>query len=339
MDELQVLRRHAAALMNRSNVVGVGIGRKVRAGRRLPHRCLTVLVSQKLPLQALGSADVIPATIEGLRTDVLESGTVRPLAQTEKMRPARPGLSIGHYRVTAGTFGAVVYDAANGHPLILSNNHVLANSSSGRDRRARVGDPILQPGSHDGGNLADDQIGTLERYIPLNYSPFSATAAAAATMPVNWAALAGQPNQALTNEVDAALAKPLQPDMITPYILGIGVVIGVAQGELDLEVQKSGRTTDYTTGTILVQNVALRVDYGEAGICLFTNQLVSDISSGPGDSGSLVLDMHNRAVGLLFAGGNGLTVVNPIEDVISRLRIVFLPQGSQEAGLGRPERE
>lgn len=333
MDEQQVLKRNAAGLLARSNVVGVGIGRKIRRGQRLPGRCLTVLVSQKLPLQALGATDVIPTYIDGLRTDVLQSGPLRPLEQIERLRPACPGLSIGHYRVTAGTFGAVVYDAASGQPLILSNNHVLANSSSGRNRRANLGDPILQPGGYDGGSLVDDRIGTLKRFMPLNYSPLGASSVAATAFPGDWWVLAEEPNQALTNTVDAAVAEPLRPDIISPEILGIGLVTGVTAGSLDLAVQKSGRTTDYTTGTILIQNVVLRVDYGQPGFCLFTDQLVSDIVSGPGDSGSLVLDMQGNAVGLLFAGGSGLTVLNPIDEVMNRLGIGFFPNTAVEAGI------
>lgn len=325
MRELELLAEHASSLLARANVVGVGIGRKVRRGHRLPGLCLTVLVREKLPISALSVADVIPARIGGVSTDVLECGPLRPYEQTQRMRPACPGLSIGHYQVTAGTFGAVVYDEATGEPLILSNNHVLANSSSGRNRRANLGDPVTQPGSYDAGTLANDLIGKLERYIPLSFTPVQAgqQAAAATGIPTRWYALAEAPQQAALNLVDAAVAKPLKPDLVDPNILGIGPVKGTISAELDMKVQKSGRTTGLTTGTIMVKNVVMRVDYGDAGTCVFTNQLVSDIKSGPGDSGSLIVDMQNRAVGLLFAGGNNVTVLNPIADVVQQLHIRF----------------
>lgn len=325
MRELELLAEHASSLLARANVVGVGIGRKVRRGQRLPGLCLTVLVREKLPVAALDLADVIPARIGGVRTDVLESGALRPFEQAERMRPACPGLSIGHYQVTAGTFGAVVYDEDSGEPLILSNNHVLANSSSGRNRRANLGDPVTQPGSYDAGTLANDIIGRLERYIPLNFAPALAgqQAAAATAIPTRWYALAEEPKQAILNLVDAAVAKPLNTDLVDPSIFGIGPVKGTISAELDMKVQKSGRTTGLTSGTILIKNVVMRVDYGEVGTCIFTNQLVSDIKSGPGDSGSLIVGMQNQAVGLLFAGGNNITVLNPIADVVQQLRIKF----------------
>ena len=75
-----------------------------------------------------------------------------------------PGISIGHYSITAGTFGAVVRDAATNARLILSNNHVLANSNSGSK-----GDTILQPGRYDGGKDPQDRIAELERFVTINW--------------------------------------------------------------------------------------------------------------------------------------------------------------------------
>jgi hypothetical protein len=90
-----------------------------------------------------------------------------------------------------------------------------------------------------------------------------------------------------------------------------------------MQVRKSGRTTGVTQGIILIRDVVLRVDYGESGDCIFTGQVVSDLRSAPGDSGSLIVDLANRAVGLLFAGGNNLTVFNPIQPVLDSLAVRF----------------
>jgi len=46
---------------------------------------------------------------------------------------------------------------------------------------------------------------------------------------------------------------------------------------------------------------------------------VSDILSRGGDSGSLVVDDRNRSVGLLFAGGDTTTLINPIGAVLQFL--------------------
>jgi hypothetical protein len=123
--------------------------------------------------------EMVPRFIEEVPTDVFESGEFeaiskrtwygKPLNRKKKMRPARPGLSIGHHLVSAGTFGAVVYDRDSGEPLILSNNHVLANATNGKDGLSKPGDLILQPGKHDGGIDPRDIIGTLLRFVPLRF--------------------------------------------------------------------------------------------------------------------------------------------------------------------------
>ena len=43
--------------------------------------------------------------------------------------------------------------------------------------------------------------------------------------------------------------------------------------------------------------------------------------SQPGDSGSAVLDMDKRVVGLLFAGSDATTIINPIDAVLAALNV------------------
>ncbi len=69
---------------------------------------------------------------------------------------------MGHFRITAGTFGCLV---RRGNQLfVLSNNHVLANSNN-----AQLGDPILQPGPFDGGRIPEHVIGQLSQFVPVNF--------------------------------------------------------------------------------------------------------------------------------------------------------------------------
>src|SRR5438309_2051812 len=53
----------------------------------------------------------------------------------------------------------VIGVGVGGRRVVLSNNHILANSNA-----ARIGDPILQPGPADAGTR-DDTIATLERFV------------------------------------------------------------------------------------------------------------------------------------------------------------------------------
>lgn len=160
------------------HVVGVGIGNKFSEGLDTGIRCLTVLVKSKIPRDDLREEDTVPVFMEGLPTDVVESGSITAdttnwleprMGRKTKIRPARPGISIGHYRISSGTFGAIAYDLATGEPFILSNNHVIANSTDGQDGLSKIGDPILQPGKSDGGTDPDDVLATLCRISPLRF--------------------------------------------------------------------------------------------------------------------------------------------------------------------------
>lgn len=231
-----------------------------------------------------------------------------------RLRPARPGGSIGHHRITAGTFGAVVYYGRRREPVLLSNNHVLANSTNGRDGRARRGDPILQPGPYDGGQ-PEDAIASLLKYVPVHtYRPWN--------IPEAWGGSSGQTTFGLgrhlgrrplrQNLVDAAIARPLRPELIDATILEVGEVTGVAEASLRQEVMKSGRTTGLTRGRVRALHVTVQVDYGDNRAAIFTEQVVTTAISQGGDSGSLVLDPDRRAVGLLFAGSDQATIFSPI---------------------------
>jgi len=165
---LEAQRRFQEALLARSNVVGVAVGYRETAGQFTDELAVVALVQQKKPKDALHAADLVPPELDGAQTDVLEIGVMRAQQAStprSRWRPVMPGgISLGHYQVTAGTLGGLVYDRTTGEPLILSNNHVLANSND-----ARPGDAIVQPGVTDGGSNPSDLIGHLLRFQPLVY--------------------------------------------------------------------------------------------------------------------------------------------------------------------------
>lgn len=85
-----------------------------------------------------------------------------------------------------------------------------------------------------------------------------------------------------------------------------------------MPMRKSGRTTGLTSGRITALDGVVQVGYaGKSAV--FRQVLVSDMASKGGDSGSLVLDADNRAVGLLFAGSAVTTLLNPIGPVLRQL--------------------
>jgi len=326
-----VKEKHAAKIMAKENVVGVGVGYKETKGVKTDRMALVVMVKKKVSIQELKKGDVIPGEIEGVVTDVIEVGEIVALqARTDRWRPAPGGVSIGHYKITAGTLGVLVRDVQTDEILILSNNHVMANSND-----ATSGDPILQPGPYDGGTTAGDTIANLERFVPIQFEseqppvpcPVSKVAAGITNF---FAWLVGSKHRLLpvviqqVNQVDGALARPTTSDVVKKEILEIGMVTEDTEPALGMEVKKSGRTTGLTTGTIQLLDASVSVGYGGGKTALFTNQILTTNMSQGGDSGSLLVSGEgNKAVGLLFAGSDQVTIHNPIAYVKDALKFRF----------------
>jgi hypothetical protein len=296
------------------NVVGLGVGVKWSNGEPTGEPALLALVTQKMEKELLSKADLVPNKLEGMQTDVLSVGVLSadsrpPAHQTldEKLRPAEGGYSVGHVKITAGTYGTAVYRILRGgsvnpprHGLgiprnwfILSNNHVLANSNN-----ANVGDLILQPGPFDGGTDPEDAIARLSAFVPITFFP-----------PV--------PLPLHKNLVDAAIAAGEDHDL-DREIYWIGYLRGWrrrANVQVGTPVQKTGRTTSFTTGRITAINAIVDVNYSGGRVARFRDQIITTNMSAPGDSGSVVTTLDNVAVGLLFAGSNVATIANQIEHV------------------------
>lgn len=347
METLSTLvKRHGLRLLSKANVVGVGAGYKETGGRRTDTEALVVLVTRKVHPARLRRSDLVPRSLAQVKTDVLEVGELRILPalgpvpsldperdRTVRVRPAPPGVSVGHYQVTAGTFGALVYDAETRAPLVLSNNHVLANITDGRDGRAAVGDPVYQPGRYDGGGQADT-IAHLERFVPIvraageETCPIARQAERIANRVMRWAfpghRLSLYRWSSATNRVDAAVAALVSPEDATDEILGLGRVKGTAEATPGMMVVKSGRTTAVTRGEVKVVGALVRVGLGEVGYALFSDQIITTAMAQPGDSGSLVLteDGH-QAVGLLSAGSAQASVLSSIANVLEMLKVAF----------------
>lgn len=326
-DVRRMLSQVRRSIMQKQNVVATGIGYKITGGEQTDTLAITCSVENKQAKEQLSSRDLIPEAVEGIPTDVITTGMI--YAQQERpdrFRPAPGGTSIGHYLITAGTLGCLVQ--RDDQAFILSNNHVLANSND-----AEIGDPVLQPGPHDGGSVSGDTIASLEQYVPIRFAtedgdqPCSIGSGIANLLNV-FAAMVGsrtrlqsiRPQQE-ENLVDCALATPKRRDDVSAEILEIGDISGIAEGSLGMEVQKSGRTTGLTSGTIQQIDVTAKVSYGANKVATFTDQLMAGNMSQGGDSGSAVLNMDNEVIGLLFAGSNTTTVINRIQNVLSALAV------------------
>lgn len=400
-------------LLSRRNVVGVAVGYKNFKEESTDELAVAVLVEQKKPVDALTEEDLIPRDLQGARTDVIEVGRlVAQVTPRDRFRPIIPaGVSIGHYKVTAGTIGAIVFDRDTGEPLVLSNNHVLANSND-----ALIGDVILQPGPTDHGARPDDVVAQLHRFERIYYhgdEPLDSTppptpspeptqppttpdptdppttpdptqppptttptptptqppttpevpesscdvvdfivgigntvarlngsekrlasvpaTQAAASRSASTSTLRGEVSAQTTyihnNTVDAALARPNNPQMFSQDIMEIGQPTGTRGIALGMPVRKHGRTTGFTDGTITLLNATVNVSYNTvSGVrqARFVGQAMTTPMSQGGDSGSLIVEVGgNRAVGLLFAGSSRATIFTPIEVVLDAMNVQF----------------
>lgn len=329
-DARRVYQQVAQDFLKRKHVVACGLGLKFQNGQYTDQISLVVSVKDKVPASALSTEDMIPQSVNGLTTDVLETGPIRAFMAEDpraRRRPAQPGISLGHRDITAGTFGLLVH--RDGQPYILSNNHVLADSNS-----AELGDPIYQPGPADSGT-ANDKIATLSEFEPLRFgeeAPECEIAKTLATILNFLARFSGSSHRvqaikaaAAENLMDAALASPDRPDLVIPQILSIGLPTGVAEPELGQKVQKTGRTTGFTEGMVVQIEAVVNVNYAGRNVH-FVDQVFTTSMSKPGDSGSGILDMERRAVGLLFAGSERVTIMTPIQRVLDHFGVEVITE-------------
>lgn len=336
---LSIKQQNLRHLISRRNVVGVGVGYKETSDGLTDELAVLVNVAQKIPKAQLAESDLVPKMLDGVKTDVIETGRflagqvdparVETAAEAERFntksrcRPTVPaGVSISHADVTAGTFGCLVRRGSE--LFILSNNHVLANVNS-----AKPGDPIIQPGRYDGGRT-EDQVAVLAEFIPIDFGGKEAESGLARSVEqlLNFLARIFKSSHRFMsynttpgeNLVDVALARPLNPEQLTPEIPQIGRPRGVTQAGLGASVQKMGRTTGYTQGRITQIDVTTQVEYN-GRLATFTDQLMASGMSEGGDSGSVVLDERQNVIGLLFAGSRQATLINPIQTVLRLLNV------------------
>lgn len=195
---------------------------------------------------------------------------------------------------SVGTLGCRV-KRSDGTVYILSNNHVI-----GRENDAAPGEQVVQPGC---GNAPVDTIARVSQVANITFTPTA------------------------NNRIDAAIARTSITDIerLTPCF-GYGVPKdATVKATLGMKVQKLGRTTNLTKGTVTGLNATVVVTFGK-GPARFVGQI--EISPGTfsdsGDSGSLIVsDPGLNPVGLLFAGNATSTIANPIDEVLARFNVTI----------------
>ncbi|KGN37222.1 hypothetical protein [Knoellia subterranea] len=310
-------------LLAKPGVVAVDIAEKETDGRKTGEQSIVVFVEQKKPTSKLSKGAAIPREIDGIKTDVQElvielQPAYKPvdaaelLVDTGDYPTLAGGIGIGPRRsvflsppdvpapgnyVFVGTLGAMVRDRTSGATMALTNFHVACVNNTWS-----VGDRQVQPSLVDGG-APTGEFGSLTR-------------------------------AALSENIDGAVITVDASEPWTATVTGIGGVAGSTAATVGMAVQKRGRTTEHTFGTVASTDFTVTVNYGsDVGSRTLRHQIRidTDTSRNPrfsdhGDSGSVVQDMSRNVVGLLFAGSNdgSMTFANPIQAALDELDVDLL---------------
>ncbi|MBH8563830.1 hypothetical protein I8748_16805 [Nostoc sp. CENA67] len=245
------------------------------------------------------------------------TGPVYPqtLVKQHYKRPLCIGISISHSDPLAGTgtLGCFVRKRGESELLILSNNHVLANTNN-----AQIGDAIIQPAREDDGKEDTDQIASLKEFVPLKTGEMNFIDAATATVK----------NTAVGQISELSGICSLKGFYNQQEFENV-----VDDDSHEFMVAKVGRRTGLTWGQIIDYDMDyVPVPYNrELNNCIFNNLITIEGNgnkafSRRGDSGSIIVDQDGYAIGLLFAGtdmgggnGCGITYAIPISEVLKEL--------------------
>ena len=339
-----------------SNTIhAIGIGRRTADNSY----CIQVFVSDANQQWAVGAgATPLPAMYRGIPIELIEMPLAEflaaaivepteeslpyPIGMRERQQVIVGGLSGANTNLTGET-GTIGYFCTRKSKLsrrkeihLLSNSHVFVDL-----QRSNVdeSDLIMQPSP--GEATSTRPIGSLVNFSRLRFADMN------------------QPNH-----VDAAIARLWTPCAHKPVIPLIGAVKGYvhkADAEPGETARKFGRTTGYTEGRIFSIYLDIWIRYARTGqSAFFQDQFLiePDLMQfrkfvEKGDSGSLVVDGKQNALGLLFGGMTQLPeslqtsqtaksdtspdsaannvkriesygVANPISEVMERLKIELL---------------
>lgn len=330
-------------LLKIPNVLAVGIGLKESNNQFTDEIAYRVFVKEKKDLASLKSDEIIPKTINNIKTDVIVPyhpqnrpyqypvcGTER-LTQT-KHRPLKAGILISKSSLPGGTLGWFGTLLSDDSKVILSNEHVLYGTSLPIDTSQRkTAQPVLGEISHccccECGS--EDVVGTTIIGIQnVNSAPW----------------------------VDCAITR-INPEFVNDIVYQISndatsevlSVSGTNQAVVGERVRKIGARSGYTQGIVVHVGDAAVAGTDPAGntITIISQQVLiiphTDETyqinyegtckfafSNHGDSGSVILNDSDEIVALLYSGDAehntvDVTFANNIQNVLD----AFAANGQQ----------
>jgi len=239
-------------------------------------------------LVVYSSAPVLEYSFQNVSVINIISPKIRPLVST----------IYGGVYLRNGTGGLTCGVRGSDEDFILTNNHCIAQD-------------LLQSPTASRGDGFD--FGVLWDWVPIDDIGVNLMDAAVGIFDIRYDG---------SREVEM---RPPNPGSTRVY-----GVFRRGEQSVGLSVFKTGATSNTTYGIIQSVDVSLAVGpYWYGGNALFEDQMICNLNSMPGDSGSVVYadDGSNDVVGLLFAGGGGLSVVSRIDHVQDALGIVPTGEG------------
>jgi hypothetical protein len=291
----------------------IGVGVKETKGELTAELCFRVYVAKKLERDQLRTGDVLPRYIMGVKTDVIESGTVFQTANpdTTKYHSVRGGAQIrneffeGNNTVGAGTIGIMARTTDASNKLVgLSAKHVLLDGLTGSPLPTGVGTKVGHP-----------------RWIKCccccSYNEIGKVLLTSATLDCGIV------------EIDSGAASKVAEDNMENGVLDIGEIDGVAQAVCYEVVKKRGAATRLTRGVV--------VDVLFEGDKILINPCADYPNfNEPGDSGAVIVNGMYKVVGLLVGASrteSNKGVALHIKPVLEALNIKIAGQDATTAGL------
>jgi hypothetical protein len=326
-----------------SNIHAVGVG---LLGGRPDEYCIQVFVADAgAELWDGAGAEPLPALYRGFPVELIEMAETVFLSDAGAGEPSHWDTFPGGIREPQEV---IVGGVSGANTNLTGESGTIGYFCTRRSRLPRRREIYLLSNCHVFVDLRKSCVD--EGDLILHPSPGEAATGRPVGALVNFSALKFNGSTYEPNHIDAALAKLWGPQRHAPLLPFVGAVEGhVAKGDTEVgeAARKFGRTTGYTEGSVLSIHLDIWIRYDRTGqSAYFENQILIEPTTprftkfvACGDSGSLVVDEHRHALGLIFAGTSdvprpqtatdpagptrveGCGVANPIAEVLDRLKI------------------
>jgi hypothetical protein len=318
------------------NVIAVGIGLKESKGKFTEEISYRIFVSKKKSESTLKAGEIIPPAFNGIKTDVLNPLIITDDSDvcgverrtTAKERPIMAGIAISTDSDSYGTLGWFGKLNSDNTPILLTNKHVLYDSTNSTDSgKLKVAQSYLgevtkccccECGS-------DDAIG--EAIIGIrDISPASDTSVDCAIAKIN-TDIASSMKLEITNASTTQVlkVKGTEAAQVGDNVRKIGARSGFTKGVVvHLGDLATTAATDPNGGTIVIRQGQVLIIPANDETYEVKEGTCKKAFSNSGDSGAVVLNDNDKIIALNWGGDRttnsvAISVANNISNVLSKL--------------------